>query len=94
MSLSKKRMEYVGTISCEAGVLVSLKGVGMKEENWVLLKIQMLKYKYTHIHIIIFQEQCFHDSFQKICVSHSHQCNLGYKQILFRYNLQADYLIR
>lgn len=68
MSLSKKRMEYVGTISCEAGVFVSLKGVGMKEENWVLLKIHMLKYKYTHIHIIIFQEQCFHDSFEKICL--------------------------
>lgn len=68
MSLSKKRMEYVGTVSCEAGVFVSLKGIGMKEENWVLLKIQMLKYKYTHIHIIIFQAQSSHDSFEKICL--------------------------
>lgn len=50
---------------CEAGVSVSLKGEEMEEEDWALLKIQMLIYKYTYIHIIIFQEYCFYIAFKR-----------------------------
>lgn len=38
---------FLFCFSYEAGVLVSLKGVGMKEQARTLLKIQMLKYKDT-----------------------------------------------